>query len=367
MKILFLILVLLHGLIHLLGFVKAFGFKEIKELSLPISKPLGVVWIITAILFLVYGILYLVQNKQAWLVGLIAVIVSQFLVFYFWKDAKFASLPNLIILFVVLVSMGSYLLHNTFILRVNHDFSKNNTLSTELLTEHDMAHLPLIVQKYLRYTKSVGQPKVKNFKAEFVGGMRAKPNDDYMPLQSVQYNFYENPSRYFYMTAKKMGLPSTGLHLYQHETATFEVKLLNWFKVVDAKGDKLNQAETVTLLNDMCCIAPATLIDNRITWETINDTVVKAQFKNGRIRISAVLYFTGKGELVNFISNDRFETDGKKYVSYPWATPVEEYQMMNGYLLPSKAKLIYQRPEGDFIYGELGYKSVRYNLNQLAD
>jgi len=225
----------------------------------------------------------------------------------------------------------------------------------------------MAVQKYLYYTKSVGQPKIKNFKAEFVGGMRSKPDDKYMKLQSVQYNFYEKPSRYFYMSASKMRLPATGLHLYQNELATFVVNLLNWFTVVDAKGDKMNQAETVTLLNDMCFIAPATLIDSRITWETINNFTVKAIYKNGSISISALLYFNEKGELVNFISNDRYDTDGKKYVSYPWATPVEDYRMINGYLLSSKAKLIYQRPDGDFIYGELEYQSVKYNLTSIED
>ncbi len=367
MKIVFLIIVLFHGLIHLFGFVKGFGFKEVKELTLPISKSMGSVWLTASILFLSYGILYLLNSKYAWLVGLMAVAVSQILVFMFWKEAKFGTIPNLIILIVALVSLGSYLLNNEFTSRVKIDFSKNNTLSTEILTEIDIAHLPMIVQKYLHYTKSVGQPKVKNFRAEFVGGMRSKPDDDYMKLQSVQYNFYDKPSRYFYMTASKMGLPATGLHLYQNETATFEVKLLNWFKVVDAKGDKMNQAETVTLLNDMCFIAPATLIDSRITWEDINDTTVKAIFKNGSISISAVLYFNEKGELVNFISNDRYDTDGKKYVSYPWETPVEDYQMINGFLLPSKAKLIYQRPKGDFTYGELEYKSVKYNLPNIED
>lgn len=367
MRVVFLIIVFLHGLIHLLGFIKAFGFKDIQELSLAISKPLGVVWLLTTALFLIYGILYYFNAKQAWLVGIIAVIISQSLIFYFWNDAKFGSIPNLIILIVALVSLGSYLLHHEFTSRVSNDFSENNTLSTGILTESDITHLPLIVQKYLYYTKSVGQPKVKNFRAEFVGGMRSKPDDTYMKLESVQYNFYEEPSRYFYMTAHKMGLPATGLHLYQNSTATFEVKLLNWFIVVDAKGDKMNQAETVTIFNDMCFIAPATLIDSRITWEAINDTTVNAIYNNGGISISAVLYFNENGELVNFVSNDRYDTDGKFYVSYPWATPVEEYQMMNGYLLPSKAKLIYQRSDGDFTYGELEYKSVKYNLTSIED
>ncbi len=367
MRIVFIILVVLHGLIHLLGFVKAFGFIDIKALSLPILKPIGIVWFMVTVLFLIYSILNVIHFKLSWLFGIIAVITSQILVFYYWKDAKFATIPNIIILCVALVNLGSYILHTEFTNCVDHDFSKNNKLPTDVLTETDMAHLPKMVQEYLYYTKSVGQPKVKNFKAEFNGRMRSKPDEDNMKLKSVQYNFYENPSRYFFMTASKMGLPATGLHLYQNETATFEVKLLNWFKVVDAKGAKMNQAETVTILNDMCFIAPATLIDKRISWEAINETTVKASFKNGSISISAMLYFDKKGKLINFISNDRFDTDGKTYNSYPWATPVEDYQMLNGYFLPSKAKLIYQRPDGEFTYGELDYKNVQYNLSRIED
>ena len=367
MRILFLILVILHGLIHLLGFVKAFGLKEVKELTLHISKPIGIVWLIVAALFLIFGILYFIYNKYAWLFGLVAVITSQILIFYFWKDAGYGTIPNLVILLVSLVSFGSYLLNHEFTSHVKYDFAENNTLSIDLLTENDIAHLPMIVQKYLHFTKSVGQSKVKNFRAEFIGGMRSKPDDEYMKVQSVQYNFYMKPSRYFFMSASKMGLPATGLHIYQSETATFEVKILNWFKIIDARGDKMNQTETVTLLNDMCFIAPATLIDRRITWEAITDTTVNVIFKNGNISVSAVLYFNENGELVNFISYDRYDTDGKKYNSYPWATPVEDYRRINGYLLPGKAKLNYLKPDGVFTYGELEYKSVKYNLNRIED
>jgi hypothetical protein len=367
MRIAFLIIVFLHGLIHLFGFVKGFGFKEVKELTLPISKSMGLFWLTATVLFVIYVILHFTNNRYAWLVGLIAVVISQILVVIFWKDAKFGTIPNLIVLVASVVSLGSYLLKCEFANQVKNDFASNNTFSTEILTENDIDNLPKVVKKYLHYTKSVGQPKVKNFRAEFVGGIRGKPDDEYMSLQSVQYNFYQNPSRYFYLTASKMGLPSTGLHLYQNKTATFEVKLLNLFKVVDAKGDNMNQAETVTLLNDMCFIAPATLIDSKISWETIDDTTVKAIFNNGGISISALLYFNQKGELINFISNDRYETDGKKYVNYPWETPVQDYRMINGYLLPSKAKLIYQRPDGNFTYGELEYKSVMYNLMKIED
>ena len=361
----FIILLLLHALIHLIGFVKAFNLGPVTALTIPVSKTAGVAWLVVTLLFILFGLLFYTGNKYAWLTGIATVVVSQALIIFSWTDAKFGTIPNVIILSVAVVSWGGFLLREKFDGYVEKDFSVNNNMSTEILTENDIAHLPPIVQSYLRYTKSVGQPRIKNFRATFTGGMRSKPSDEFMQLQSVQYNFCSQPSRYFFMTAAKMGLPATGVHIYQNQTATFEVKMLNWFAVVDAKGNKMNQSETVTLLNDMCCIAPGTLVDDRLKWENINDTTARVTLTNGDISVSAELYFSKNGELQNFISKDRYHTDGKIYENYPWATPLSDYRMLSGYLLPGKAKLIYQRPDGDFTYGELEYKSVRFNLEKM--
>lgn len=100
MKIIFLIIVLIHGLIHVLGFVKGFEIKEVKELTLPISKPLGIVWLLATILFVTFGVLFLSSFKYAWLLGLISVLISQILIVLYWKDAKFGTIPNSIVLAV---------------------------------------------------------------------------------------------------------------------------------------------------------------------------------------------------------------------------------------------------------------------------
>jgi len=55
MRTVFLLIILFHGLIHLLVFVNVFGLKEAKEFTIPISKPMGVVWFSVTILFLTYG------------------------------------------------------------------------------------------------------------------------------------------------------------------------------------------------------------------------------------------------------------------------------------------------------------------------
>ncbi len=243
---------------------------------------------------------------------------------------------------------------------------RTRTLKSETLTEEDIRHLPAIVQKYLHYTGAVGKEKVLNFRAEFTGGIRSKSSEEFMPLKSVQYNFTDKPTRLFYIVAKKKGIPAKGIHLYRDQTAIMLVKIFGLFTVVNAKGKEMNQGETVTLFNDMCFMAPATLIDRNIEWQEIDAMTVDAKYTNGNISVSSTLFFNEEGELVNFLSNDRFETtDGKIYKNYPWLTPVTGYININGYRLPSGAKLIYKHPDEDLVYGEFKLKSIEYNCKDF--
>jgi hypothetical protein len=174
LKILFTILIFIHGLVHTLGFVKAFHLSKVEQLLLPISRPVGAFWLLSAIGF-AFSALMFVFGKNWWdFIAVPSVVLSQILIMLSWPDAKFGTIPNLIILVVAVVSIGS------------------------------------------------------------------------------------------------------------------------------------------------------------------------------------------------FIMQHRFETDGKKYQSYPWKTPVSEYKERNGYVLPSKAKLIYEKSDGDFTYGELEYKEVKYNVEQMV-
>lgn len=247
---------------------------------------------------------------------------------------------------------------------VRSELERIKSLKPDLLTETDLAHLPEVIKRYIRYTGFPGKEKILNFRSECKGGIRSNPDEEYMPLKSVQYNFMDMHSRFFYIVAKKSGIPAIGLHLYQNANAIFKIKILGLFTVVNAKGPKMDQGETVTVLNDMLFMAPGSLIDKRIQWEIIDSQTVKAIFTNGGICISAVIYFDDEGKLINFVSNDRFETDGKEYINYPWETPVKDYREFNGYRLPSKAKLIYKRPKGDFCYGEFELLRIEYNCKK---
>jgi len=235
-----------------------------------------------------------------------------------------------------------------------------------LLTLEDIHPLPEPVQKYLMYVGALGKPMIQNIRVDFQGSMKRNRKSDWMAIHSQQYNFFEEPSRFFYIRAKMFGIPFDGLHVYTGNTATMQIKVASLFQVVDAKGEKMSHGETVTVLNDMCFMAPATLISKNIQWETIDSYTVKAEYTNDKITISAILTFNEKGELINFLSDDRYYCeDGKTYLSYPWSTPIRNYIEIDGRKVPSYGEAIWHMPEGEFCYAKFDLKEIEYNCTEF--
>lgn len=231
-----------------------------------------------------------------------------------------------------------------------------------IVTEQDIQHLPEPVQKYLRYVGAIGKEKIQSVKLEFTGDFKTAPDRKYAKFNSVQYNFFGRTKRFFYMKMPMMGIPCFGLHVYKEASASMKINLASLLEVVDAKGEKMDQGETVTIFNDLCLMAPAALIDANVKWQTIDQLTVIANYTNKGITISATLYFNEKGELTNFISTDRFmSSDGKTYLNYPWSTPATNYKEFGGRKVPTYGETIWQMPEGDYVYGKFNLKSVVYN------
>lgn len=365
MKAIFLIVFVLHGLIHLLGFVKGLQLAQVSTLKADISQTAGWIWLLTTLLFILAPMLIFLQ-KPAWiLVSVAAIILSTVLIMQNWTDAKFGMILNIILLIYTILGYGRYRAESTYRQAVEVHLKGHPAVQSEILELEDMQHLPPIVQKYLTYTRVTGKPKVHHFRAVFKGGIRAQPTDEYMPLESVQYNFMKDPARLFYIEAKKKGLPALGVHLYQNARAIMDIRLFGLIPLVHASGPEMDQSETVTYFNDMCVMAPATLIDPGIHWESLDSLTVKAKYTYQNITISALLHFDENGALQNFVSHDRYETDGKSYHAYPWSTPVKQYKEINGFYLPAEAELVYDKPEGPFCYGIFELVDINYNEPQL--
>jgi hypothetical protein len=80
-----------HGLMHLLGFAKAFGLAELPQLTQPISRPWGVLWLSAAVLTLATAALVPLAPRWWWSLGAVALVVSQTAILSSWSDARFGT------------------------------------------------------------------------------------------------------------------------------------------------------------------------------------------------------------------------------------------------------------------------------------
>jgi len=177
LKYFFAFIILIHGLIHFMGYAKAYGYGNITQLTKYISKTNGLLWFFVAILFVVATVLFLLKKERWAYIAIAAAIISQILIITVWKDARFGTIANVIILIVAIAGWASQNFETHFRSDVKANLPRTNSIQTDLLTEADIQSLPLPVQKYIRYCNVVNKPKVKNIKIVFDGEMREKGKD----------------------------------------------------------------------------------------------------------------------------------------------------------------------------------------------
>lgn len=269
----------------------------------------------------------------------------------------------IVILIISFIVYKSQDIKRTYKAEVQKELEHAAASGKDILTEEDIRHLPESVQKYLRYVGAIGKEKVRNFRVIFDGEFKTDPEKGWAKMDGLQYTDLTDTTRLYYLEMKMFGLTVSGLHKYANAKATMLVKLAGLITVADGKGEEMNQGETVTVFNDMCLLAPASLIDKRIEWESIDPLTVKATFNNNGCKISALLYFNDKGELINFTSDDRYYSPtGKTYESFRWSTPSKEYKDYNGIRISSGGEAVWSFPEGDYCYARANIREIEYNI-----
>lgn len=242
---------------------------------------------------------------------------------------------------------------------VRSEFERHPLTDPAVITEADLVGLPPVVATYLRRCGAVGQPRVHNFRVMFEATMYRSPTQ---PLEStaVQYEFVDDPARYFFLRTRMLGLPVRVLHDYAGGEAHMQVRVAGLVNLVNLRGGSLSRAETVTVLNDLCIMAPSALVDERFTWTAVDAQRVRVRFHHGVHEVSADLVFDAAGDLVDFISDDRhaLAEDGDR-----WSTPLRRYQTFGDRRVAAEGDAIWHYADGHtFRYGTFRIRDIRWNV-----
>ncbi|MBD3224280.1 MAG: hypothetical protein GF313_06085, partial [Caldithrix sp.] len=180
-RIVFGLIMLVHGLIHLMGFVKAFEFAEISQLTSFISRSRGMLWLLVALLFTAAVIVFVLKQDGWWMMALPAVVLSQILIILAWQDAKFGMIANGIILIACVLAYGQW----DFNRMVRHELQRfvPQTIETSrTIRKAEITHLPPIVQQWLKTAGIIGQPLTQTVHLHQQGKMRTEPDGPWMKV-----------------------------------------------------------------------------------------------------------------------------------------------------------------------------------------
>jgi hypothetical protein len=365
------LVLVLHGLVHGAGFAKAFGLAALPALPHAPSRAMGAAWLAAGVAFVVAGGLLLAGHRRWWVVAAPALVLSQALIFADFHAAKLGTIVNVAVLVPVLLAAldaRASSLRSRYAAEVRDGLAETaarwRAAPPPVVTDDDLAGLPAPLRAYLQRVGVVGKPRVVDFHAVFRARFRTARDAPWMKATVDQYEFFgSHPRRLFLMDASRAGVPFTAFHRYVGDAATMQVRAAEVLDVVDARGPEMTEGETVTLFNDMCVLAPAALLDARVTWQPLDDRRVKGIFSNAGRTISAVLTFDAAGDLVGFVSHDRYQSDGKTSRRLPWSTPVSGYRDFGGVRLGAVGHARWREPTGDeWTYGEFTLERIEYDI-----
>lgn len=361
LRFLFAALVILHGLLHLLGFVKAFQLGAVPQLSLPISRFWGVLWLIATILFLAYAVAYISRYPLAWLIGFTALIISQTLIIVFWQDASFGSLANLIILLVLLVSLASYRFTQQVRQETNQLHITANTQPAFPIRQEAIARLPPAVQRWITRSGLPEKGPVYSAQIRQQARMKLKPDQkNWYEASASQYTSVNVPA--FVWQVEMPLFPAVfvfGRDKYMQGRGEMLIRLNALIPIVNEKGPKLSEGSLQRFLGEMVWL-PSLALSPYVRWEAVGDNSAKATLTYKGVSGSGTFTFNEAGDCTQFEAQ-RYKDNTANAQRYPWIMSIEAYGSFEGLRVPVKMNAHWELDSGPWTWLELEVTDIQYN------
>ncbi|WP_266364657.1 DUF6544 family protein [Tellurirhabdus rosea] len=369
-RLLFAFLLVVHGLIHLIGFTQAWGLSRLAEFSgktiFPLgeqaSKAVGLLWLVTCLAFLAAAGSFLLKRESWWMIALPVAVVSQLLVILYWPDAKAGTAANLLILLVAAVSLANWRFEESAraeaqtLLEQEADAPASRLVTTEMLSE-----LPPVVRTWLERANVVGKPFIHTVRLKQRGLMRTKSDGNWMPVEAEQYFTVDQPG-FVWKTQVRMAplLEMTGRDLYRDGHGNMTIKLLSLVPVADARGNEVDQGTLLRYLSEIIWF-PTAALHPYLRWEALDGRSARATMSYGSVTASGTFHFNEAGDVAGFEARRYMEQNGN-YSLETWTTRGDTFKTLSGGIrIPTEGAATWKLKSGDFTWFKLTIEALDYN------
>ena len=273
-------LLVIHGLIHLLGFVKAFGLAQVPQLTGRTivtlgpawQRPIGGLWLVAAVLVCAAAVLMLLDVAWAWQVGVAALVLSQALIIHAWPDAKAGTAANLILGVAVLAAWADQRFERDSRAAVRELYAGLDTAPRAPITDADVAGLPAPVARWLTRAGAVGRPRPHATHLTQRGGLRTEPGGKWLPAAAVQDFDLDAPGFVWSVDVTMLRVvPVRGRDRYDGGRGHMLIAALALVPMVDARGPAIDQGAALRFLGELVW-SPGAALAPYLRWTAVDDT-----------------------------------------------------------------------------------------------
>jgi hypothetical protein len=368
MKAVLILIIVVHGLIHLLGFFNAFGLSKIPALSsktiIPVSAEgkrfLGILWLLATVLFTITGISYVWDKHNWWMIGLAAVTLSQLLVIVYWKNAKAGTIANLFIIFPLIITLFTTKFHRESLYQKQQINNASYKSHGTAITTSDLQSLPATVQQWLLHSGVVGKPMIKSVTLKQQGEMLTKPGGKWMPFRAEQV-FTGSPPAFVWEARIDMlpGILIHGRDVFENGKGHMLIKPLGVITIADAGGKETDQGTLLRYLAETCWF-PSAAPEPYITWEPISDSSAKATMTYRGSVASGIFTYNKAGDIIRFEALRYYEQKGQ-FSLEKWIVDCTLHQEKNGIRIPVRSTVTWGLQSGDFTWLKLDITEIKYS------
>lgn len=361
MKWIFAILLLIHALIHFLGFAKSLSFFDLKDFPVNISKPMGFLWLAAFLILLSTSAFYIIKNPIWWLFGIAGLIISQGLIFSQWSEAKFGTIPNIILLLVALVAVFQFRFENQIDKEID-EMLERSTNTKKIIQLEDIQDLPDPVQRWLQFTGVIGKETIQSVYMEQSYKIKLKPEQTkWFDASAAQVSTTSPPAFVWTVDMKIMPmLFAFGRDKFSNGQGEMLIKLLSIFPIAkDGPNLQIDESAIQRYIGELVWYPSAALLDF-YSWQQLGENTVQVTLEmNGKMG-SGIFEFDGTGKLLKF-SALRYMGSGPDAVKKEWFVRPLTFQEFEGILIPSKCTATWVLDEGDWTWAEIQIDSVNFN------
>lgn len=235
------------------------------------------------------------------------------------------------------------------------------TAANDLLVEDDIASLPTPVQRWLRASGVMGQPRARTVRLRQRGLMRTTPGGAGMPVKATQYFSIPSPGFVWLADVRMFQvIPIVGRDCLINGRGRMQIALGGLIPVADGIGPAFDQGTALRFLGEIVWF-PSAAASPAIRWRAIDEHSAAATLTARDVEVTATFTFDAHGRFIHLAADRAFNGGALER----WEIPATAWRTVRGIEIPVRGGAIWKLAAGDFSYYDWEITDVETNRPSL--